>query len=67
MQKYVVLRSTRPTSDGLYLYNFQQIPQAGYIKVHNLFGKADAKMLKKASAMLAAAGLLPAVVEIQTV
>ena len=67
MTKYEILKTKKATSDGLHIYNFQQIPQTGYIKVHHLFGENDKKMLQRATKMLETAGLLPAMVEIKEV
>lgn len=67
MKTYTIFKSKQATSDGLYIFNFKTIPQNSYIQVHNLFGKSDKKMLRKASEMLKVSGLLPAMVEIKEI
>jgi hypothetical protein len=67
MKNFTVFKTKEATSDGLHVYNFTQIPQNDYVKIHNLFGKDDKAILKKASKMLHLAGELPALVEIEEV
>jgi spore germination protein YaaH len=48
--KITIARSKGKTTDGFYVYNFENIPQ-GYIKVCNLFLRNDNEALTRAKKM----------------
>ena len=50
MEQLIIKKSKEKTIDGLYVYNFENIPQ-GYIKVCNLFMDSDNKAIKRAEKM----------------
>lgn len=52
MECYIVHKSKQQTGDGLFIYNFENIPQPGYIKIHNLFMENDKDAIKRAEKMV---------------
>ncbi len=50
---YTLTKSKQKTSDNLYIYNFQQIPQEkNYIKIYNLFFENDEQAKSKVASLL---------------
>ncbi len=47
MEQIIIKKSQQATLDGLYVYNFENIPQ-GYIKINNMFLPDDKAAIKRA-------------------
>lgn len=53
MQTYTITKSRYPDCAGLYIYNFEQLPQKNlYIKICSLFLPSDTKAIKRGNEIL---------------
>ena len=53
MQVYTITKSRYPDCAGLYIYNFEQLPQENlYIKICSLFLPSDKKAIKRGNEIL---------------